>query len=360
MSSEPVVAAFSIGWRLAEVYNQESFASKPAPTTDDLPAHLPGASEMSYAERATIRLQFVKSALGTFTLVALDDEISPDAVISDVTVGAASAQIRLKVLRLFEAIRDGLASAHPPAQTALGLGRMLADTCGLPTSTQPETFGAEFRAARLENAYTWLGELSQALPTNSADVVAGSLRRWADWVADPTFDARRDRRQVKRGATVAIGPQTTRYLRSQGDIWRRILEGEQDPAQLLRPDDYVTAGRGMMQRFRAIATAFLIRWSFWIILGLAVVGAVGYLALRYAASPSAKAVAVGFSALAALGVTWKGVGATLGKALAEVQKPLWDAELKQALVEAATRLPTPVAPAGQAATPVSGSGVSGR
>ncbi|MGI9022045.1 MAG: hypothetical protein ACR2HV_02195 [Acidimicrobiales bacterium] len=57
---------------------------------------------------------------------------------------------------------------------------------------------------------------------------------------------------------------------------------------------------------------------------------------------AAAAVTALAAAAGAVGISWKGVGGTLGKALARAETPLWDAQLDASIVIAATRLPQEV------------------
>ena len=85
--------------------------------------------------------------------------------------------------------------------------------------------------------------------------------------------------------------------------------------------------------------SFIGRWWPFVILAVAAVAAVVVGVVRVSSSGNGNAVSLSLTGLAALGLTWKGVGATLGKALSLVWKPMMDEEVEQARVIAATRLP---------------------
>jgi hypothetical protein len=333
-----VTSAFMVGWRLAEVYNQSGYANTPPDAAAALPEHLPGEGEMTMCQRAVVRLKYVEKVLkGLEITFGEDSDVKPGVIASSIE-RQKTADTRRNVLQLFVQIRDSLSASNPPAATALGLGRMLADTCLLPNSTDPAKYQTEFAHARLQNAYDWLAELSQLLPPNAATTVTGSLKAWEAWVQTPG-NTKQDQKAISGSRAGAYGESTTIRLRHQGNLWRRILAGEQDPKKLLDPDDYVNAGIGMLERFRAIARTYVLRWKVGIIVAVLFVVGIGA-ATVYLAHGSDKAFGVVISAIAALGVTWKGLGATLGKALTEVQKPIWETEVAQAMVLSATRLPS--------------------
>ena len=75
---------------------------------------------------------------------------------------------------------------------------------------------------------------------------------------------------------------------------------------------------------------------------LIVVLFVGGIALLLITPKHAGGTAAGLSAvLAALGLTWKGVGGTLGVLAGKLEAPLWGAELDGAVTDAVTLVPAP-------------------
>jgi hypothetical protein len=58
------MASFVLGWRLAEFYDRDSLPPpSEKPGEEQVPAHLPGASEMSDHDRATVLLRQAEAAL---------------------------------------------------------------------------------------------------------------------------------------------------------------------------------------------------------------------------------------------------------------------------------------------------------
>ena len=338
-ASLPNALALSLGWRLAEVFHQQSYVLEARPAADaPLPAHLPGVGQMSAGETAIALLHIIDSIARLLNL-PVDDDNNTRVITANIKGQVDPVVIKKGILRLYMGFRDQLASTIPDQATALGLGRMLADTTLLPSSADANSYIREFQPTRLQNAYDWLGELEQTLPAKSAKTVRQSLRSWAEWVSAPDFLARRQNREADKDLNFAFGVSTTRALRRQGDVWRRLLSGEQVPEQLLNPEDYVQAGARMLDRIRGMSFRFLRRWWVPCLSILLVFGAISFALVHFAPAGTSKSVAIVVSAFAALGVTWKGIGSTLGRVLSEAQTPLWDAEVLTALSIAATRLP---------------------
>lgn len=62
-------------------------------------------------------------------------------------------------------------------------------------------------------------------------------------------------------------------------------------------------------------------------------------AVTYAPAGTDRVTAVIVSAAAALGLSWKGLGATLGKALGQAETALWASEVSVSVEKAASLLP---------------------
>jgi hypothetical protein len=233
---------------------------------------------------------------------------------------------------LYTDVRRRLAASATLLATAFGLGRMLADTVWLPRSDHPELYLERFDAYRLANAYGWLDDLQKAFPQRAAAAVHASLAAWEYWVQHATKpDGSPD--------ATRFDPSTLRALRRQGELWRRLLAGEKDPIQLLGPPDYVEAGSRLLRRGRQITARFLWRWLPGIVLLIAGAAAAVWAAVTYAPAGTDRLVAVLASLLGTLGVSWKGIGATLGTALKQAESALWSAEVEAAVGQAASVLP---------------------
>ena len=179
-----------------------------------------------------------------------------------------------------------------------------------------------FHFGRLTNAYEWLNDLHNLLPQYSADAVIGSLKAWESWTERHTMEPRPGN--------------LTRLVQAQGKLWKQLLCGDKNAADLLRPSDYSIAAGKLIKRF-GIAT-----WSYvWRSSPLIVAAAIGlyFLVARILTSVPLDSQPVSLVATAAgvIGISWPTVAATLGRALKAAQSPLWEAEVKEAIVGACSR-----------------------
>jgi hypothetical protein len=240
--------------------------------------------------------------------------------------------VRRTVFELYIQIRDQLARAEVAAAIGFGLGRMLADTAPLPTSEEPQLLGERFEQYRLGNAYAWLDDLDAQLPTQSAGAVRASLTAWEHWVSTT-------RRSNGTIDPAKVDEVAIRALHRQGDMWRRLLTGEQAAEQLLDARAYVGAAANLLSSARRIAFHYLWKWSWAILLAGGLFAAALWAAVTYAPTGTARLTAVLFSAAGFLGVSWAGVRATLGCAMRQAESALWNAEVLSAIGRAATIIP---------------------
>lgn len=327
--------AFVFGWRMAELYDREELpAPRPIEADAPVPPHLPGASEMSEYEKARVIFdQAQVSSRSLVTALGIDPPTLDRVIATLDRPGHHADDVRREIQAAYLATRDRIAGVAPLAATSCGLGRMLADTALLPRTDRPKVFAERFDPYRLANAYRWLDDLSTALPPHSAGAVKASLSEWEEWFRLLPRTANELEPGCLDGAVV-------RKLRAQGEMWRRLMAGEVACKSLLRSEDYVAAGERLLQSGRKIAGRFVLRW--WPgLLAIAVVTVVAFwAAVTYAPAGSARVAAVLVSAAGAVGVSWKTVSATLGKALTQAEASLWDSEVIVAIGQAATIRPT--------------------
>jgi hypothetical protein len=323
VSQRPAVtAAFVLGWLLTELFDRHQLPPpdpvEPPPADDRLPA----ISDMTPYQSAMVLLRQAEAALAVLNEqpgIALPGLDAIGRVMNQ--PGHDTDHVRQEIRSAYLAIRNLLPGLAPLAGLGFDLGRLLADTVSQPTATLAERFADQ----HVTQACTWLGDLATAFPDRSAAVVGASVHAWATWAAAP-----------------AGGPacaDTDRALRRQGQTWFRLLSGEQDATQLLKPSDYITAGEHLLQHGWQLARRFLWHWSPAIALFLAGTGAVIWAALTYAPAGASRVVTVLVSAGAAIGLSWRGVGATLGKALDRAEAELWASEVNAAAQRAATYVP---------------------
>jgi hypothetical protein len=333
-----VPAALNLGWRLAQLYDAP--IPRGAVAIRAPGEHLPGVAEHGSAVRYVILLGQVEAALKPLREILQFSGSDADFGSIRHLAGnpAGREEVRGQIFSLHVRITDSLAANAARLGTAYGLGRALADTCHATGDVGGERLATVFNPYRLENLYDWLGQLDELFPDRAARAVARSLRMWESWVQAPG-KSRLPKRVAPTPGTDARA--ASRALIRQGELWRRVLTAEQDPLRLLGPQDYVNAGIGFLVRIRRMVTQFAVQWAGVIVLLLAGLGAAIWAAVTYASTDAGKLAAVLASLVGTLGLSWKGVGGTLGKALGVVQRPLWDAEVDTALAVAITKLPRP-------------------
>jgi hypothetical protein len=342
MASERVAAestvclAVCVGWRMAELYDSTDLPGPPEHRkAGGLPGHLPGFGEMSGYEKACALAAHVSADLASLGHVLdLRDMPSAQLVLDALGVpGHSRDDVRAAVLDLYLKIRDLVAGSNVSAAVGLGLGRMLADTALLPTAGDPDMLAERFDEHRLATAFGWLEDLDASLPRRSAAVVRATLAEWQQWVARlPRFP---------QGAIrlAEVDTAVIRALRRQGDIWRRLLTGEQRPEQLLDRQAYIGAATKLLAAAWRIGLHYLWKWSWAIVLVAGASGAAVWAALTYAPGPTSRVATVVVSAAGFLGVSWLSVRATLGRALRQAEGALWETEVTAAIAKAAATTP---------------------
>jgi hypothetical protein len=115
-----------------------------------------------------------------------------------------------------------------------------------------------------------------------------------------------------------------------------VLDGEKQCTDLLTPQDYVRAGERLARTWADMA-ARMLRTMPWLIIVLAALLAGVILALIYIPGSAVARWATGTAAVAvALSALWKLIQSRLGSIAAQVEQPLWGAELNLAAAEAIT------------------------
>jgi hypothetical protein len=318
--------SFRLGWRFAQLYHDPHRASEDASdSTARPPVHLPGVSELSASERTALLLgeitHDVDSLSDTYSMPAVKTSMTTMSGVMTGTIDRAGKQTQ--ILATYTLLRLSLGAADAHSGTALDLGRMLADTVLL--ATEPADYVREFGQYRLANSYGWLEDLHTSFPTHAADTVKGSMQVWQAWIHDHNGTA-----------PAGQAEHLKRALDLQGERWRRILSGEILADDLLSADDYRAAAADLFSRLRGLAGSFARR--FWPVIGIisAATGAIIWAIVTFAAAGVTTIVALIATAAGSLGVSWKTIGATLGKVASKAEGPLWDAELIESLVIAAT------------------------
>jgi hypothetical protein len=312
-----VSAAFVLGWQMAELYRPARRRQPDAVT--------PGLASLESLDDPARREILVAQI--TAAIFKLKDPIEK-AGLADIDTAALTASLtdgQSAEAREFAALHRKLLTSLTAADfrlgKAYGLGRALADVCLL--RTDPAALKQALVDERLANAIGWLDDLSSALPAHAAHSVASSIRGWREWAAKSTAAAFANSQQA--------------YFR-QGELWRALLSGEKVGTEMLEMKNYLDAARTLSRQTRALLRSVIARFPLVLILVLALIGG-GVALLVTAGGGGANIVGGAGSLLAALGLTWKGLGGALGQLAGKLEQPLWGAALDAAITDAINLLP---------------------
>ena len=257
-----------------------------------------------------------------------------------------------------------LTAAFSAYGKAYGLGRALADTTR-PDQTTVQLTSA-FEKYRIGQLYVWLDELASQLPPHAARAVAQSVEWWQRAVAaaatnskvsisslpatylsgssiqsSPWRRATATVRAHRKGAgTKQTDPPSMESLAAaiarQGTLWRGVLDADKLCTDLLTSQDYLRAGDRLARHYVALAGRTL-RTIPWLLFLLMLLLTAVVLVLVFIPG---SAVARTATAAAAIAGTFSGIWklARTGAApiAAELERPLWGAELNTAAAEAIT------------------------
>lgn len=169
-----------------------------------------------------------------------------------------------------------------------------------------------------------IDDLGSALAPHAGHSVRASIHEW--------------RASIETRSQVAPEkPETWLLLARQGELWRSLLSGEKSGTDMLEIEDYLDAAERLSRRMRKLAATVLKR--FWLLVVAIVALFGGGVALIVVTDTDAAVVAGAGTIVASLGLTWRGLGRSLGTLAAKLERPLWGAELDVAITEAITLLP---------------------
>jgi hypothetical protein len=367
-----VCACFRLGWQMEELFSRLDVPKgpQPAPALD----RLIGLSKLTSYDQQRLGLDEVdfvldqvaatsqapNAAVATLTADArgrLDATLSADA-------GAAQRHDDYleSLARLHVDLLTKLTAAGSSYGKAYGLGRALADTAR--PRQDPGQLAASFQRYRIGQLYVWLDDLDSLLPPHAARAVAQSLTWWQQAVTaaaagqllsaecrPATYPGSPATSPVQKATSVLMPgsraarpadapPPATESLAAavsrQGTQWLRVLDGEKQCTDLLTPQDYVRAGERLARTWAGLAVRML-RTMPWLVIVLVALLAAVVLALIYIPGSAVARAATGTAAIAAtLSAIWKLIQSRLGSIAAQVEQPLWGAELNVAAAEAIT------------------------
>lgn len=109
------------------------------------------------------------------------------------------------------------------------------------------------------------------------------------------------------------------------------------------PSDYVRAAQNLIRRTSRLAWNFVQGWWALLLAALLLIWITATIIVSFLHGGSQTAVAI-VAILGGLGISWKAIGATLGKMITRVEQPLWHFELAESIAVAATWVPEPPPP----------------
>ncbi len=320
-----VAAAFALGWQLAILYRPEQRRTATPAAAEDLPS----VSRLSDAEVVALGLDRVQVAIhGLQEPVQRAGLRLPDvAAVRRQLDRAPDASTRPELIRtLHLQLNSVLGAVDFRLGTAYGIGRQLADTCRNPTTL--DELRSEFATARTATLASWLDDLASGFPPHASHAVRKSLLCWREWVDTAEEPLTDDARAL---------------LRRQGELWRALLSGEKLGTHMLEIDHYLEAAERLFARTRALSVRFLRRFPALMALIFVLFAGGVSLVVTGSSSPSgsgsASVVAGIGGVLTSIGLTWRGVGGTVGRAVGKLERPLWGAEIDASITQAITLLP---------------------
>jgi hypothetical protein len=105
---------------------------------------------------------------------------------------------------------------------------------------------------------------------------------------------------------------------------------------MLEIDNYLDAAKDLLSRARGVVWRAITRMP---VLSSLIVVLLGTGVALLVLGSSSQLIGGVTSILVALGLTWKGIGGTLGQLLGKLERPLWGAVLDDAIADAITLLP---------------------
>ena len=168
-----------------------------------------------------------------------------------------------------------------------------------------------------------IDDLGSALPPHAGHSVRESIREW--------------QKSIDTDSPVAPeSPETWKLLERQGELWRAMLAGEKTGRDMLEIDDYVDAAERLAKRLRGLVLRLVVKVPeiTVLVVGLFALGVY----LLVATDAEGAIIAGAGSIIASLGLTWRGIGRSLGGLAGMLEQPLWGAELDTAITQAITLL----------------------
>lgn len=310
--------AFLVGWRLAQMHaNPVHMADLPALVTDE-----DGLAQISDDFGPGQRARLIWEGLST-DLSGLPGGTSPE-----VTAAKDGLQSILKnpkqdqraiatsIEDLSKQVLMNVYITNPHLAKALLIGQHLAQFVFGPADHT--ALAERLSAEKVRRTCLLLTELKESFPQRATAAVTGSLEYWQ----------RLPDKYRGTGTDVEVA------LQRQGERWRSLLTGEARADDLLNLGDYRQAFREYMHQVALLSEKSRLLLGAVVTL-LALTGGGIFLIIRFAPGGAAVIAGVIAAAAGALGITWKTIAATVGKAATLLERPMLDDGLNAAVKIAA-------------------------
>jgi hypothetical protein len=241
--------------------------------------------------------------------------------------GDAGGATNAEAVDLHTDILSVLWPVASPLAKSYQLGHQMQQMCTTPLaekstkvklSKTPTTVTVSVQAYSAE-VHRLLTALASKLPSNAAHATDNSLRLWS-------------------ASLSAGGDELPEDLLRQGRRWHDVLAGEVSGKDGLRLTDYVAAADSVAGKLWQTARQVAARFKVGVI--VAVVAALVGIGLVIWGAKGALGAGIA-TLLATFGLTWKGIGEFFGRATANGEEKLWDAEIDWAIAYRFTILKNP-------------------
>ena len=365
-----------VGWAMRVLYSADYPTRRDPP-----PDRLPGLDQLTLAETVGVYASQISTAVGKIASAeawadSLTGELgaitgaagNPETVRAygqqpggDDTLSTAIRALHVALLKRLQS-GPGLAKAYALGQSLSEFGRLETDA----------QLDSAFSASAVVSLDRQLNDLATVLPGHAAKSVVQSLTWWRDLVAvsqrdrpdkelfDTLKNSRTDapalRRTPQSNGPMIAKAQIPASLRAdlivalprQTERWRTILVGEKNPLDMLKPEDYLNAGRRLFGRTRDLIRK--IPAPIWMVvlvvtaLFLAIIAAAFYLTNRSSSADETTKFTASFTATFAtvaayLATLWKGILPRIRSMLTGLEKPMWNAALDFVCAEAVSLPP---------------------
>jgi hypothetical protein len=314
-----LAAAVSLGWYLAALAHPGDACHTAAAARGDLG----GIGAITDPQVVDFCGSHARVALAKLEDVVAKTTLKPPVAELEQCLAATEANARRGAAIVVDSKALALLSATDARLgKAYAVGRALMNLTTRPTPKA--TLAAHITAAQVAPVVAAIDDLGSALAPHAGHSVRASIHEW--------------RVSVETKSPVAPeGRDTWLQLARQGELWRALLSGEKYGPDMLEIDDYLDVAERLSRRMRTMAWTVLKR--FWLLVAVIVALFAGGILLIVRTHTDAAVVAGVGTVLASLGLSWRGLGRSLGGLAAKLERPLWGAEIDTAITQAITLLP---------------------